>query len=97
MQKKMSSRNFRSLFRILLDSSSQRYIIALNLKLLDELGRSIIDVITFLIQIMFIYIDIADENLAKPYLTLFGLEEAESTVVSFPVNYMHIVYEVSLF
>lgn len=47
---------------------------------------------------MFIYIDIADENLAKPYLTLFGLEEAESTVVSFPVNNMHIDYEVfSLF
>ncbi|KAL6134476.1 hypothetical protein ACLB2K_066707 [Fragaria x ananassa] len=32
-------------------------------------------------EIMFIYIDITDENLAKPYLTLFGLEEAESTVV----------------
>ncbi|XP_024168643.2 protein disulfide isomerase-like 1-6 [Rosa chinensis] len=31
---------------------------------------------------MFIYIDITDENLAKPYLTLFGLEEAESTVVA---------------
>ncbi|XP_050384509.1 protein disulfide isomerase-like 1-6 [Argentina anserina] len=33
-------------------------------------------------EIMFIYIDITDENLAKPYLTLFGLEEAESTVVA---------------
>ncbi|KAG6665264.1 hypothetical protein CIPAW_02G149100 [Carya illinoinensis] len=33
-------------------------------------------------KIMFIYIDISDENLAKPFLTLFGLEEAENTVVT---------------
>ncbi|KAG2729072.1 hypothetical protein I3760_01G233600 [Carya illinoinensis] len=33
-------------------------------------------------KIMFIYIDIAYENLAKPFLTLFGLEEAENTVVT---------------
>ncbi|KAE7997451.1 hypothetical protein FH972_002087 [Carpinus fangiana] len=33
-------------------------------------------------KIMFIYIDITDENLAKPFLTLFGLEEAENTVVT---------------
>ena len=69
----------------------------LNLKLLNELGQSTNDVITFVIQIMFIYIDITDENLAKPYLTLFGLEEAESTVVSFLlVNGMHVGYDVSL-
>lgn len=35
---------------------------------------------------MFMYVDISDENLAKPYLTLFGLEEAENTVVRFPVR-----------
>lgn len=33
-------------------------------------------------KIMFIHIDITDENLAKPFLTLFGLEEAENTVVT---------------
>lgn len=33
-------------------------------------------------KIMFMYVDISDENLAKPYLTLFGLEEAENTVVT---------------
>ncbi|BFG24493.1 hypothetical protein CerSpe_107670 [Prunus speciosa] len=33
-------------------------------------------------KILFIYIDNTDENLAKPYLTLFGLEESNSTVVT---------------
>lgn len=33
-------------------------------------------------QIMFIYIDIADENLAKPFLTLYGLEDSENIAVS---------------
>lgn len=33
-------------------------------------------------KIMFINIDIKDENLAKPFLTLFGLEEAENAVVA---------------
>jgi hypothetical protein len=37
-------------------------------------------------QIMFIYVDINDENLAKPFLTMFGLEESTNTVVSFQVN-----------
>jgi protein disulfide-isomerase A1 len=37
-------------------------------------------------QIMFIYVDINDENLAKPFLTMFGLEEATDTVVSLHVN-----------
>ncbi|KAM1113865.1 hypothetical protein ACFX13_047429 [Malus domestica] len=32
-------------------------------------------------KILFILIDITDENLAKPYLTVFGLEESNSTVV----------------
>ncbi|KAF9615400.1 hypothetical protein IFM89_023061 [Coptis chinensis] len=32
-------------------------------------------------KIMFIYVDIAEENLAKPFLTLFGLEESDKTVV----------------
>ncbi|XP_037493492.1 protein disulfide isomerase-like 1-6 [Jatropha curcas] len=33
-------------------------------------------------EIMFIYIDVADENLAKPFLTLFGLEDVKNTVVT---------------
>lgn len=33
-------------------------------------------------QIMFIYVDIREENLAKPFLTLFGLEESDDIVVS---------------
>lgn len=42
--------------------------------------------IIFLLQIMFIFVDIKVENLAKPFLTLFGLEESEDTVVS-SINY----------
>ncbi|KAL2968168.1 hypothetical protein AAZX31_15G015400 [Glycine max] len=37
---------------------------------------------TFKSKIMFIYVDINDENLAKPFLTLFGLEESKNTVVA---------------
>ncbi|KAK7839142.1 protein disulfide isomerase-like 1-6 [Quercus suber] len=37
-------------------------------------------------KMMFLYVDITDENLAKPFLTLFGLEEAKNTVVSFPIS-----------
>lgn len=33
-------------------------------------------------QIMFINVDIREENLAKPFLTLFGLEESDDIVVS---------------
>ncbi|XP_009338035.2 protein disulfide isomerase-like 1-6 [Pyrus x bretschneideri] len=33
-------------------------------------------------KILFIYIDITDENLAKPYLTVYGLEESNSAVVT---------------
>ncbi|PIA64984.1 hypothetical protein AQUCO_00100450v1 [Aquilegia coerulea] len=33
-------------------------------------------------KIMFIYVDVAEENLAKPFLTLFGLEESDKTVVT---------------
>ncbi|WCJ40774.1 Protein disulfide isomerase-like 1-5 [Euphorbia peplus] len=36
----------------------------------------------FKTKIMFIYTDIADENLAKPFLTLFGLEDSEDTAVT---------------
>ncbi|KAL3610632.1 hypothetical protein D5086_001652 [Populus alba] len=36
----------------------------------------------FISKIMFIYIDIADENQAKPFLTLFGIEDSENTVVT---------------
>ncbi|GAU10998.1 hypothetical protein TSUD_112920 [Trifolium subterraneum] len=37
---------------------------------------------TFKTKIMFIYVAINDENLAKPFLTMFGLEEATNTVVA---------------
>lgn len=33
-------------------------------------------------KIMFIYVDITEENLAMPFLTLFGLEESKNTVVA---------------
>lgn len=33
-------------------------------------------------QIMFIYVDINDEDLAKPFLTMFGLEDSTNTVVA---------------
>ncbi|KAH1066477.1 hypothetical protein J1N35_031464 [Gossypium stocksii] len=36
----------------------------------------------FTTKVMFIYIDIVDENLAKPFLTLFGLEESKNTLVT---------------
>lgn len=28
---------------------------------------------------MFIYVDVADDNIAKPFLTLFGIEANQST------------------
>lgn len=37
-------------------------------------------------QVMFVYTDITDENLAKPFLTLFGLEDSENTVVIFQMT-----------
>ncbi|CAL1400284.1 unnamed protein product [Linum trigynum] len=33
-------------------------------------------------KIMFLYVDIEEENLAKPFLTLFGLEESDDTLVT---------------
>ncbi|XP_042498216.1 protein disulfide isomerase-like 1-6 isoform X2 [Macadamia integrifolia] len=33
-------------------------------------------------QIMFLFVDIAEENLAKPFLSLFGLEESQETIVT---------------
>ncbi|KAA8541790.1 hypothetical protein F0562_022942 [Nyssa sinensis] len=33
-------------------------------------------------ELMFLYVDIRDDNLAKPFLTLLGLEESEDTVVA---------------
>lgn len=33
-------------------------------------------------KIMFVFVDVKEENLAKPFLTLFGLEESEDTVVT---------------
>ncbi|MBA0864369.1 hypothetical protein Goshw_002296 [Gossypium schwendimanii] len=36
----------------------------------------------FITKLMLIYIDIVDENLAKPFLTLFGLEESKNTLVT---------------
>ncbi|KAF5957028.1 hypothetical protein HYC85_004253 [Camellia sinensis] len=34
------------------------------------------------LQIMFLHVDIREDNLAKPFLTLFGLEESEDAVVA---------------
>ncbi|XP_076935684.1 protein disulfide isomerase-like 1-6 [Bidens hawaiensis] len=33
-------------------------------------------------KIMFVFVDIKDDNLAKPFLTLFGLEDSEDTLVT---------------
>jgi len=30
-------------------------------------------------KVMFIYVDVADDNIAKPFLTLFGIEANQST------------------
>ncbi|XP_031277725.1 protein disulfide isomerase-like 1-6 isoform X2 [Pistacia vera] len=38
--------------------------------------------ILLLVQIIFISVDSKDENLAKPFLTILGLEESENTVVT---------------
>ncbi|XP_015867599.3 protein disulfide isomerase-like 1-6 [Ziziphus jujuba] len=46
------------------------------LKPLQDVARK------FKSEVMFIYIDITDENLAKPFLTLFGLEESKKIVVT---------------
>ncbi|XP_050231328.1 protein disulfide isomerase-like 1-6 [Mercurialis annua] len=43
-------------------------------------------------EIMFIYIDIEDENQAKPLLTLFGLEDSEETLVAAFDNKMNSKY-----
>lgn len=37
-------------------------------------------------QIMFIYVDTAEENLAKPFLTLYGLESEEKPTVSLTID-----------
>jgi hypothetical protein len=38
------------------------------------------------LQIMFIYVDTAEENLAKPFLTLYGLESEKGPTVSFTLD-----------
>ncbi|WZZ07694.1 hypothetical protein YC2023_093615 [Brassica napus] len=43
---------------------------------LEDLARK------FKSKLMFIYVDIANENLAMPFLTLFGIEHANKTVVA---------------
>lgn len=37
--------------------------------------------IFLLLQLMFVAVDIQEDNLAKPFLTLFGLEESQETAV----------------
>lgn len=43
-------------------------------------------------QIMFIYVDTAEENLAKPFLTLYGLESEEKPTVSLTIDSRLILY-----
>lgn len=40
----------------------------------------------FKTKVMFIYVDIAEENLAKPFLTLYGLEPEKPTVTAFDTS-----------
>lgn len=46
------------------------------LKLLQDVARK------FISKIMIVYVDITEDNLAKPFLTLFGLEDSEDTIVT---------------
>lgn len=46
------------------------------LKLLQDVARK------FVSKIMIVYVDITEDNLAKPFLTLFGLEDSEDTIVT---------------
>lgn len=39
-------------------------------------------VFSTVLQIMFIYVDTAEENLAKPFLTLYGIESEKKPTVS---------------
>ncbi|CAN0858613.1 Protein disulfide isomerase-like 1-6 [Linum grandiflorum] len=43
-------------------------------------------------KIMFMYVDIEDENLAKPFLTLFGLEDSDGTLVTAFDNHISTKY-----
>lgn len=43
-------------------------------------------VYSMVLQIMFIYVDTAEENLAKPFLTLYGLESEKKPTVSFTLD-----------
>ncbi|OVA20344.1 Thioredoxin-like fold [Macleaya cordata] len=43
-------------------------------------------------KILFVYVDIAEDNLAKPFLTLFGLEESKKAVVTAFDNKIHTKY-----
>ncbi|CAN1317572.1 Protein disulfide isomerase-like 1-5 [Linum perenne] len=48
--------------------------------------------VVFLLQIIFIYVDIEDENLAKPFLTLFGLEDSDDVLVTAFDNHVSTKY-----
>ncbi|KAF4372480.1 hypothetical protein F8388_027153 [Cannabis sativa] len=48
----------------------------------DKIRQPLQDVARkFKSKILFIYIDITDENLAKPFLTMYGLEESKNTIL----------------
>jgi len=49
-------------------------------------------VYSMVLQIMFIYVDTAEENLAKPFLTLYGLESEKKPTVSFTLDSQLILY-----
>ena len=49
-------------------------------------------VYSMVLQIMFIYVDTAEENLAKPFLALYGLESEKKPTVSFTLDSQLILY-----
>ncbi|XP_010503804.1 PREDICTED: protein disulfide isomerase-like 1-6 [Camelina sativa] len=49
----------------------------------ENLAQSLEDIARkFISKLMLIYIDISNENLAMPFLTLFGIEDAKKTIVA---------------
>lgn len=87
LQTLMTSRIFLILFMMLQELSSRRYFgLHFGNQTISCNFKNFWSNICIRMQILFILVDINDENLAKPFLTLFGLEESTNTVVGLQVN-----------
>lgn len=56
----------------------------------------LISLTIIMLQIMMVLVDVKEDNLAKPFLTLFGLEESEDAVVSFLPIFLSVLLLVCL-